>query len=199
VPDVTGSALGNTLCLDSRLGAAETYLADDVPEWAGSVLDVDTSRLAIGGFSFGGTCALQLSLRRPDVFHTFLDVSGQVAPTLGDLAATVRAAFDGDLGAYRRVDPLTELGTTRYPDTAGVFVVGRNDDVYRPQAEQLVKATRDAGLTVALREVPGEHSWAIASDALTTALPWIAGRTGLLDPVSPAGDAVKPGPPRTGG
>jgi S-formylglutathione hydrolase FrmB len=86
VPDVTGSALGNTLCLDSRLGAAETYLADDVPEWTASMLDVDTSRLAIGGFSFGGTCALQLSLRRPEVFHTFLDVSGQLAPTLGDLA-----------------------------------------------------------------------------------------------------------------
>lgn len=199
VPDVTGSALGNTLCLDSRLGAAETYLADDVPEWAGSVLDVDTSRLAIGGFSFGGTCALQLSLRRPEVFHTFLDVSGQLAPTLGDFGGTVRAAFGGDLGAYRRVDPLTELRTTRYRDTAGVFVVGRNDDVYRPQAEQLAAAARGAGMGVTLREVPGEHSWAIASDALGAALPWIAGRVGLLDPVPTVTDAVKPGPSAAGG
>lgn len=200
VPDVTGSALGNTLCLDSRLGAAETYLADDVPEWAGATLDVDMTRFAIGGFSFGGTCALQLPLRRPDVFRTFLDVSGQLAPTLGDLAGTVRAAFGGDMGAYRRVDPLTELRTTRYPDTAGMFVVGRNDEVYRPQAEQLAVAARGAGLAVTLREVPGEHSWAIASDALVTALPWIAGRTGLLDPVSPPTvDAVMPGPPAAGG
>jgi acetyl esterase/lipase len=47
-----------------------------------------------------------------------------------------------------------------------LFVVGRSDDVYRPQAEQLVTAARGAGLGVTLREVPGEHSWAIASDAL---------------------------------
>lgn len=185
VPDATGSELGNTLCLDSRLGAAETYLADDVPAWAGTFLDVDIAQLAIAGFSFGGTCALQLSLRRPDVYRTFLDVSGQRAPTLGNLAATVGAAFGGDMGAYRRVDPGTELRTTRYPDTAGVFVVGRNDDVYRPQAEHLATAARAAGLGTTLREVPGAHSWAIASDALATALPWIAGRTGLIDPGPP--------------
>jgi S-formylglutathione hydrolase FrmB len=199
VPDVTGSELGNSLCLDSRLGAAETYLADDVPAWAGAVLDVDVARLAIGGFSFGGTCALQLSLRRPDVYRTFLDVSGQLAPTLGDLTATVGTAFGGDTGAYRRVDPATELRTTRYPDTAGLFVVGRNDAVYRPQAEQIAAAARGAGLGVTLREVPGEHSWAIASDALATSLPWIAGRTGIIDPVpAPTMDAVIPGAPPAG-
>ena len=61
VPDATGSSLGNTLCLDSRLGAAETYVADDVPAWAAAHLEVDAAHLAIGGFSFGGTCALQLA------------------------------------------------------------------------------------------------------------------------------------------
>jgi len=81
--DVTGSDLGNTLCLDSRLGAAETYLAEDVPPGAAANLQVDTSRLAIGGFSFGGTCALQSALRRPAVYPTFLDISGQAEPTLG--------------------------------------------------------------------------------------------------------------------
>ncbi len=199
VPDVTGSELGNTLCLDSRLGAAETYLADDVPAWAGAFLDVDIARLAIGGFSFGGTCALQLSLRRPDVYRTFLDVSGQLTPTLGNLAATVGAAFGGDMGAYRRVDPGTELRTNHYPDTAGVFVVGRNDEVYRPQAEHLAAAAQAAGLGTTLQEVPGEHSWAIASNALAAALPWIAGRTGLIDPVpSPTTDTVIPGLPPAG-
>ena len=58
VPDLTGSALGNTLCLDSRLGAADTYLARDVPAWAATTLQVDSGRMAVGGFSFGGTCAL---------------------------------------------------------------------------------------------------------------------------------------------
>jgi S-formylglutathione hydrolase FrmB len=185
VPDVTGSDLGNSLCLDSRLGSAETYLAVDVPAWAAANLQVDTSRLAIGGFSFGGTCALQLALRRPAVYPTFLDISGQAQPSLGDQAGTVAAAFGGDTAAYQRVDPLDELRTNRYPGSAGLLVVGRADDVYRPQAEQVAAAARAAGMEITLDEVPGEHSWAIASDALAAALPWIAGRTGLLDPVRP--------------
>jgi len=64
VPDVTGSVFGNPLCMDSRLGRTETYLATEVPEWVASNLQVDPQRRAIGGFSFGGTCALQLAVRR---------------------------------------------------------------------------------------------------------------------------------------
>jgi S-formylglutathione hydrolase FrmB len=199
VPDVTGSRMGNTLCLDSRLGAAETYLADDVPAWAAAHLDADTSHLAIGGFSFGGTCALQMTLRRPDVYRTFLDVSGQAEPTLGDLPGTVAAAFGGDMSAYQRVDPLAELRDRSYPGTAGVLVVGRDDGVYRPQAEQVAAAGHSAGIDVTLQEVPGEHSWAIATAALAAALPWIAGRTGLLDPLPPpATDTVPITPERRG-
>jgi S-formylglutathione hydrolase FrmB len=183
VPDTTGSNFGNTLCLDSRLGAAETYLADDVPGWLAANLDVDTSHLAIGGFSYGGTCALQLALRRPDVYRTFLDVSGQAAPTLGDLPRTVASAFGGDTKAYQQVDPLAELATRSYPGTGGVFVVGRNDDVYRPQAEHVAVAARQASIAVTLQEVPGVHTWGIATAALAGSLPWIAGRDGLLDPV----------------
>ena len=185
VPDATGSSLGNTLCVDSRLGAAETYVAEDVPGWVGAHLEVDTARLAIGGFSFGGTCALQLALRRPDVYRTFLDVSGQAQPTLGDLPRTVAAAFGGDVVAWQRVDPLAELRVRSYPGTAGVFVVGRDDGVYRPQAEQVAAAAKAAGVAVTLLEVPGEHSWAIASHALGVGLPWLCGRTGILDPAPP--------------
>ncbi len=191
VPDVTGSSLGNTLCVDSRLGAAETYVADDVPGWVGAHLEVDTTHLAIGGFSFGGTCALQLALRRPDVYRTFLDVSGQRQPTLGDMPRTVAAAFAGDTAAYQRVDPLAELRARTYPGTAGLFVVGRDDGVYRPQAEQVAAAAKAAGVAVTLLEVPGEHSWAIATHSLAAGLPWISGRTGILDPVPPpTADAV---------
>ena len=163
VPDVTGSSLGNTLCVDSRLGAAETYVAEDVPGWVGGHLEVDMTQLAIGGFSFGGTCALQLALRRPEVYRTFLDVSGQSQPTLGDLPRTVTAAFAGDIAAFQRVDPLSELRARTYPGTAGLFVVGRDDGVYRPQAEQVAAAAKAAGVAVTLLEVPGEHSWAIAT------------------------------------
>jgi S-formylglutathione hydrolase FrmB len=183
VPDVTGSPVGNSLCMDSRLGAAETYLAEDVPAWAAANLQVDVTHLAIGGFSFGGTCALQLAVRRPEVYPTFLDVSGQAEPTLGDPALTVQTAFGGDVAAFRRVNPLDELSSMHLPGTAGTIAVGRDDPVFRPQAEQVAIASRAAGITVALEEFPGGHSWATASAALTTALPWISGRARIVDPV----------------
>jgi S-formylglutathione hydrolase FrmB len=185
VPDVTGTSLGNTLCMDSALGAADTYLAVDVPAWARSTLQVDPAALAIGGFSFGGTCALQMALHHPDVFPTFLDVSGQAEPTLGDHDRTVQLAFGGDEDAFDRVDPMHELQSHRYPGVAGVVVAGRDDPVYRPQAEQVADACRAAGIDITLQELPGGHSWGIASTALGDALPWLGARTGLFDADTP--------------
>jgi S-formylglutathione hydrolase FrmB len=182
VPDATGSAFGNPMCLDSRLGRTETYLGTDVPEWAAANLQVDPERRAIGGFSFGGTCALQLAVRRPDVYPTFLDIAGQAEPTLGDHAHTVQAAFGGDEDAFRRVNPLDELRGATFPRSAGVFAVGRDDPDFRPQAEEMARAARAAGMAVSLDELPGGHSWPMASEALGRALPWISGRTGILDP-----------------
>ena len=117
VPDATGSTLANTLCLDSQLGNVETYLAEDVPAWLAQHLQVDPDRArwAIGGFSFGGTCALQLALRRPAVYPTFLDISGRPEPTLGDHASTVQAAFGGDEERFRAVNPLDILAAGQFP------------------------------------------------------------------------------------
>ena len=40
-------------------------------------------------------------------------------------------------------------------------------------------------MSVELYEVPGNHSWTLASDALTKGLPWLSGRLGLIAPVPP--------------
>lgn len=54
-------------------------------------------------------------------------------PTLGDRQRTVDAAFGGDTEALLRVNPLDLLRTRSYPDSAGAFVVGADDEMYRPQ------------------------------------------------------------------
>ena len=190
VPDVTGSAWGNTLCMDSRLGAADTYLARDVPAWAATTLQVDTSRMAVGGFSFGGTCALQMAVRHPDVYATFLDISGEAHPTLGDRARTVNQAFGGDQAAFDRVDPLTVLRARRLPGSAGVVATGRDDRDYGPQATQVVASARAAAMTIAALPLPGGHTWANASLALSASLPWISSRTGILDSTPPPGQRL---------
>jgi S-formylglutathione hydrolase FrmB len=179
VPDATGASLANPLCMDSRLGRAETYLTVDVPAWIGGHLQVGPDR-AVGGFSFGGTCALQLAVRRPDVYPTFLDVSGQAEPTLGDHARTVAATFGGDETAFRAVTPLAGLAAHRFPGSAGILMAGADDPVYGPQAAQVVAAARAAGMDVTLSMRPGGHTWALAGDGLAEFLPLVARRTGLV-------------------
>ncbi|OZM76381.1 alpha/beta hydrolase family protein [Pseudonocardia sp. MH-G8] len=182
MPDATGSTLGNPLCLDSRLDNAETYLARDVPNWIATTLQVDPdlSHRAIAGFSYGGTCALQLAVRQPGVYPTYLDISGQAEPSLGTRAQTVAAAFGGDQAAFRAVNPLDILTATTFPASTGIIAVGRDDPVYGPQARTVLAATRNAGMAVQLLEVPGGHTWPVATTALDTALPDLARRLGLL-------------------
>jgi S-formylglutathione hydrolase FrmB len=181
LPDATGSVLGNPLCLDSRLGNAETYLADDVPDWVRAHLQVDhdTRRWAVAGMSYGGTCALQLALRRPTLFPSFVDISGQAEPTLGSRTRTVAAAFGGDMARFRAVNPADELAHRRFPRSAGMFAVGRADHTYRPQQRAMWAAARRSGVAAEWLDVDGTHNWGAWSGGLTGSLPWLGARMGL--------------------
>lgn len=135
LPDATGTPLGNTLCMDSKLGNAETYLTTDLKAWVAANLQVAPpgQDWTIGGFSFGGTCSLQLAVRAPDTYRTFLDVSGQREPTVGNHRDTVKRAFGGDEAAFARADPISILNTRRFPELAGRIVSGSSDRECTPQ------------------------------------------------------------------
>ncbi|QFU92478.1 alpha/beta hydrolase family protein [Amycolatopsis sp. YIM 10] len=182
MPDSTGSAFGNPLCLDSRLGRSETYLTGDVPGWISRNLQVDpdTRRWAVGGYSYGGTCALQLALRQPQVFPTFVDISGQDEPTLGSRAKTVDEAFDGDERAFRQFNPMDLLATRGFPGSAGVISVGESDSEFRPQQQRVFEAARRNGIDVTWRQTPGSHNWQAWSAGLNASLDWLTGRMGLV-------------------
>ncbi|MBP2326591.1 enterochelin esterase-like enzyme [Kibdelosporangium banguiense] len=181
MPDTTGTAFGNPLCLDSRLGASETYLTRDVPAWIGQNLqiDTDTRHWAVAGFSYGGTCALQFALRKPDLFPTFVDMSGQEEPTLGNRKKTVTEAFGGDEAAFRAVNPLDMLTVNKYPRSAGVITVAVSDSTYRPQQRRVFEAAKRNGMDVTWLEVPGSHNWHGWAGGLTHSLGWLMGRIGL--------------------
>jgi S-formylglutathione hydrolase FrmB len=142
-------------------------------------VDPDHARWAVGGFSYGGTCALQLAVGHPDLFPSFLDASGQQAPTLGDRQSSVAAAFHGDEAAFDAVSPLSELAARRYPGSAAFLVVGTGDPGYRDQQQAVAAAARAAGMSITATELPGGHNWGVWGPALATALPWLATRTGL--------------------
>ncbi|WP_336084363.1 alpha/beta hydrolase [Nocardia sp. SSK8] len=181
VADGTGSQLANPLCMDSRLGKVATYLSVDVPAWTKRNLQIDPDprAWAVGGLSYGGTCALQLATNAPEVYPTFLDLSGQDEPTLGNRQRTVDAAFGGDAEAFIRVNPLDLLHSRTYPDSAGAFVVGADDDIYRPQVERMYQAAEEAGMDVRLELVPGGHSFGVWARGLRDQLPWLATRLGI--------------------
>lgn len=184
VPDATGSMLANPMCLDSELGHVETYLAVDLPRWVEDHLQIDrdTRHWAVGGFSYGGTCSLQLALRHPALYPTFLDISGQQKPTLGTRTQTVQAAFGGDDAKFQAVNPLDILAHHTFPDTLALLAVGADDDEYRPQAQHIAAATSHAAITTQLLILPGSHSWTVAAAALRAELPRIAERDNLLPP-----------------
>lgn len=181
VADGTGSPIANPLCMNSRLGNADTYLSVDVPAWINTHLTVDPSphAWAVGGLSYGGTCALQLATNHPQTFPTFLDFSGAAEPSLGDRRRTLAAAFGGDLTAFGKVNPLDLLRTQSYRGTAGSVVVGSADEDTKPDARTVADAVYVAGADVRYIELPGTHSWQVWSAALAHEMPWLAARLGL--------------------
>ncbi|WP_063772086.1 alpha/beta hydrolase [Kitasatospora mediocidica] len=181
VVDQTGSIWSNTLCMDSRIAKSQTYLAQDVPDWITSHLQTAPGRTAraIGGLSLGGTCSLQLAVNAPEVYGSFLDISGQQEPTLGSHARTVDEAFGGDEAAFDAVDPLHVMAHRSFPDTAGSFVAGAGDGEFRPQQEKAYAAAVQAGMKAVYATVPGGHDWNTFRTGLGENIPWLARQTGL--------------------
>ncbi|MCD9194262.1 alpha/beta hydrolase [Streptomyces albireticuli] len=182
VVDPLGSQFANTLCMDSRLGNVQTYLATDVPDWIRTHLQVATARTswAISGISFGGTCSIQLGVNAPQVYGVVNDISGQEAPTLGSRRKTVDKAFGGDTAAFEKANPLDVLARQRFPDTEAAFVAGSDDGTYRPQQRKVYDAAVKAGMRAEWVLLPGGHSWQVWRPGLERQLPWISRRTGLI-------------------
>ena len=183
MPDDLGSEFANPLCLNSRLGDVQTYLTVDVPNWITSHLQVRPPEQgwAIAGFSEGGTCAIQLSAQAPRLYPFFVDISGQLEPTLGSRQLTISRAFGGDAAAFARVDPILMLARTRFPRSAGVFVGGTNDRVYTPQQQIVYLAARHAGMTVTFMDLPGGHDWRVWRGGLEQNVAWLANRLGITE------------------
>jgi len=183
IPDDLGSTFANPLCLNSRLGQVQTYLTADVPDWITGHLQVRPpgQGWAIGGFSQGGTCAIQLATQAPRLYRFFIDISGQAGPTLGSRQRTISRAFGGDAAAFARVDPAEVLARTRFPASAGVFVAGESDRVYTPQQRAMYAAARRAGMTVSLMYLPGGHDGRVWFGGLAHNLAWLAGQLGITE------------------
>lgn len=183
VVDPNGSASGNTLCMDSKIARADTFLAADVPAWINRTLDVDPdpSRWAAGGFSFGGTCAMQMVTRHPDIYGSALAFSSEREPALAkEREKTIAASFAGDTEAFDRQTPLRLMRDKRFDGRAVYFAAGERDPEFIGYMDQLSEAARSAGFTVEAHRIPGAgHSWETASKGLPGGLDFLASRWGI--------------------
>ncbi len=105
------------MCLDSRIAQADTFLSQDVPAWIDQTLDVDPDhrQWAAGGFSFGGTCAVQMVTRHPEIYGSALAFSSEQEPAIAkEREKTIEASFGGDTEAFERLTPLRLMAERRF-------------------------------------------------------------------------------------
>ena len=183
VVDPNGSPSGNTMCMDSRIAQADTFLSRDVPDWINRTLDVDPDprQWAAGGFSFGGTCAMQRVTRHPDVYSAALAFSSESEPALAkERAKTIEASFGDDTEAFDRLTPLRRMAEQRFDGHGVYFAAGDRDPEFTGYMDVLSDAARRAGFTVETHRIPNTgHSWDTASNGLPGGLDFLARRWGI--------------------
>ncbi|MET3718430.1 alpha/beta hydrolase-fold protein [Arthrobacter sp. UYEF21] len=178
VVDPNGSQNANNLCMDSDLAKADTYLSVDVPDWIVHTLDVDQDprQWAVGGFSFGATCAVQMVTRHPDRYTGFLAFASEREPAVAkERQKTIDAAFHGDTEAFDAQLPLTLLGERDYSGKVGYFAAGANDQEFVANMQTLATAASGAGFTVRTDAVQKTgHSWDMLTPGMDNGLELLA-------------------------
>jgi S-formylglutathione hydrolase FrmB len=181
IPDQNGSPDANMLCADSAMGRVDTYLSVDVLAWARASLPVEGTRgsTAIGGFSQGATCSLELSLRHPDLFSHAVAIGSELTP-VGD-TTVVAHAFTGDQAAADHYAPLWLMQHGGPFDGLELHLaVGAADDTFRPFSEQLHSAALAAGIHASLLETPGTaHDFVTVEQSFAAILPDVFGALGV--------------------
>src|SRR4029453_5899356 len=121
---------------------ADPYPSQDVPNWIPSELGVDANHAhwAFGGFSYGGTCSIEMATRHPDLFPSFIDISGEREPAISTNRAQTRQR--------------------PHPKVWGFFSVGANGTEFVKEMTEVSTAAQKAGMTIKIVPVPNQgHSW----------------------------------------
>ncbi|GAA3296579.1 alpha/beta hydrolase-fold protein [Dactylosporangium vinaceum] len=187
VVDQNGSATGDTECVDSPAGNAETYMTVDVPAFITGTLQIQhsSSSWGIAGFSEGGTCALDLVLGHPDIYQHAIDFGGDARPNLGNPQQTLQHLFGGNVAAQQAHDPARLMSTRHYPGVTLWFGAGADDTRGIAVGEQLSAAATHAGIVNHRFVDTGGHNWQFASTGFARVLPQLCDEM-VVSRLSPA-------------
>ena len=207
----SGGAFNNdTECVNGVRGNAADHLTKDVVPYMRTNFGVsdDPANWGVLGWSSGGTCAINLTVKYPELFSAFVNIDGDAAPNAGTKAQTIERLYGGDAAAYAQWDPatlITENGP--FEGIAGWFAVSvppskhivpiAGSDLPEPSpdsdpstpmaaARSLCGLGSRYGIDCAIAPQPGKHDWPFAARALAASLPWLAGQIGTPEvPVIP--------------
>lgn len=109
--DSSGSFNTDTECVNGPRGNAADHLTKDVVPYVESKFNVSSNpaNWAIVGWSMGGTCAVDLTVMHPELFHTFVDIAGDAGPDSGTKDQTIRRLFGGNAAQWDHFDPMTVM------------------------------------------------------------------------------------------
>jgi S-formylglutathione hydrolase FrmB len=194
--DPTGEFNNDTECVNGSRGNAAFHLTKDVVPYLISNFGVSADRdnWGIVGWSMGGTCAVDLTVRHPEMFSAFVDIAGDVSPNSGNREQTIARLFGGNPDAWAAFDPATVItrhgpytgvsglfdipGTSNDPSHAGADGpdVAGNPEGQDVAANSLCALGSATGIRCAVAVQPGKHDWPFAAQAFAAALAWLAGQ-----------------------
>ncbi|MFC0455369.1 alpha/beta hydrolase [Arthrobacter liuii] len=147
--DQLGSPYQNPVCVDSPSGNVYSYVTTDVVNFVRSSLNVSPSRdsWAVAGYSNGGECALSFAAKRPELFGSLLDISGELEPVSGSVQDTVKTIFRGNEANFSAEEPANILKAHTYTDLEAIFTSGTLDNTYTPQVTAAAADAKAAGMT----------------------------------------------------
>lgn len=180
--DQLGNPYKNPLCVDSGRGHVYTYVITDVVNFVRRQLNVASDRRlwAVGGYSNGGECALAFAAKRPNLFGSVLDISGEIEPRDGSVANTLRAGFGGSQHRFDAEKPANILRRHHYRDELAVFTSGSLDKYYTKDTKNAAADARAAGMTVHRLTGPGvDHRSSAIVFGAQVGLPLLGERFGL--------------------
>jgi S-formylglutathione hydrolase FrmB len=178
--DENGSFMADTECVNRPRAQADTYLAVDVRDFVARTFDTATAPTswAVEGLSEGGTCAITVALRHPNVFGSFVDIAGEATPTLKSPASDLRTLYGGSTAKARTYDPAYLLRSGRGAGLGAWFEVGASDGKYLRANRQLFEIAANTGAHARLRIRPGAHTYGVFRSGFIDSFPWLCHRLG---------------------
>ena len=166
----------DTECVDVPGGPqTETFLAKDLPDALKASYRVghDASAWGVMGYSSGGTCALQLTMRNPRVYTT----AGALSPDykIKD-DATTGNLFGSGLGRVNRInghDLMWRLKHLPAPQVSVLVADSKHGEKGYPQTLAFIKAVKAPMRVVSILPESGSHNFPTWVREMPATLKWM--------------------------